>query len=355
MATSTAPMSNPPLPANRADVIQIGFLLLPEFPIYALIPAIEALRIANQNHGSRIFDWRIIAVEGNSVPAGNGMSLSADLTIDDVPWFPTVLVFGGNHPLQHLSKKVLNWLRKLARHGSVLGAIDTGAFALAEAGLLKDHQVTLHWESITTFRERYPDIQVTEQLYCIDRDRISCSGGHATLDMLLCLIQRLHSAALAQVVANAFVCKGLRPETEPQRNAEERSSRDLHSPISRILQDMEANISNPLSAQHLAKRAGVSVRVLSRVLGARVGEPPMRHYRKIRLQAARNSLFYSDLPIQDIAHSCGFASPEVFSRTFKDHFGLSPREFRRQFASDALKRFRPELDQQLRSSNLPRQ
>jgi AraC family carnitine catabolism transcriptional activator len=277
------------------------------------------------------------------------MLLTADLTIDEVPWFPTVLVFGGNHPLQHLSKKVLNWLRKLARHGGVLGAIDTGAFALAEAGLLKDYQVTVHWESITTFRERYPDIAVSEQLYCFDRDRITCSGGHATLDMVLSLIQRLHSAGLAQIVANAFVCKAIRPESEPQRSTEDQLGRDLHSPISRILNDMEEHIGSPLSAQHLAKRAGVSVRALSRVLGARVGEPPMRYYRKIRLQAARNSLFYSDLPIQDIAHSCGFASPEVFSRTFKDHFGMSPREFRRQFATDALKRFRPELDHQLKS------
>jgi len=346
---STFPTAGLPLPTGRSDVVQLGFLLLPEFPLYALVPAIEALRIANQNHGTRLFDWRIISVEGSSVQAGNGMSLTADATIDDIHRFPTVLVFGGNHPLQHLSKKVLNWLRKLARHGSVLGAIDTGAFALAEAGLLKDHRVTMHWESVTTFRERYPDIHVTEQVYCIDRDRITCSGGHATLDMVLDLITRHHSPGLAQIVADAFVCGAIRQETEPQRSAETHMTRDALSPLSRILSDMEENIGTPLSAQTLAKRAGVSIRALNRVLGARVGEPPMRYYRKIRLQAARNSLFYSDMPIQDIAHSCGFASPEVFSRTFKDHFGVSPREFRRQFATDELKRFRPERDQQLKS------
>ncbi|MFN0193073.1 MAG: helix-turn-helix domain-containing protein, partial [Aestuariivirga sp.] len=79
----------------------------------------------------------------------------------------------------------------------------------------------------------------------------------------------------------------------------------------------------------------------------RLGESPMSYYRKIRLQAAKNALFYSDVAIQDVATSCGFASPEVFSRTFKKHFGVSPREFRHHFASDELRRFRPELDHRL--------
>jgi AraC-like DNA-binding protein len=79
----------------------------------------------------------------------------------------------------------------------------------------------------------------------------------------------------------------------------------------------------------------------------RTGEPPMRYYRKVRLQAARNALFYSESPIQDIGLSCGFSSPEVFSRTFRMHFGMSPREFRQKFAREELSRYRPELELQL--------
>lgn len=340
--------TGPALPVDRSNVVQIGLLLLPEFPLYALVPVIEALRIANQNHGTKLFDWRLISVEEKAVQAGNGMSLSVDATTESVSWLPTVLVFSGNHPTQHLSKKLLNWLRKLARHGSVLGAIDTGAFALAEAGLLEGHEVTLHWESVATFRERYPRVAVCEQLFCVDRDRITCSGGHATLDMVLHLIAVHHGQALAQIVANAFVCQGIRQGIEPQRAPVEQMNADLNSPIGRILSDMEENIAKPLSAQQLAKRAGVSTRSLSRILHERIGEPPMRYYRKLRLQSARNSLFYSDMAVQDVAQACGFDSPEVFSRTFKEHFGMSPSEFRRRYASDELQRFRPELDQELR-------
>jgi len=341
------------LKRDDSDIIRFGFLLLPEFPLYALVPAMEALRIANQYHGRKLYDWLLISECGTSVRSGNGMSLSVDETIADVNSLPTVLVFGGNHPMQHLSKRLLNWLRRLARHGCVMGGIDTGTFALAEAGLLDDHEVTMHWESVSTFKERYPGIKVCERLYKIDDDRITCAGGHATLDLMLGLIAKRHGAALAQIVANAFVAHRPRSETEPQRIEPRLLTGDSNSPLTRIFQDMEQNIQTPLSAQALAKRAGVSVRALSRLLHDRIGESPMSYYRKIRLQAARNALFYSDIAIQDIAASCGFASPEVFSRTFKDHFGLSPREFRQRFTSDELKRFRPELDQQLVSFTKP--
>ncbi len=335
------------LKQDDSDVIRFGFLLLPEFPLYALVPAMEALRIANQNHGRKLYDWILMSEDGPSVRSGNGMSLSVDATIAEVSWLPTVLVFGGNHPTQHLSKRLLNWLRRLARHGGVMGGIDTGTFALAEAGLLDDHEVTMHWESVSTFRERYPGIRVSEQLFEIDEGRMTCAGGHATLDLMLALIAKRQGLALAQVVANAFVAHRPRNETEPQRLSPRIVSSDINSPVTRILQDMEKNIQAPLSAQVLAKRAGVSVRALSRLLHDRLGESPMSYYRKIRLQAARNALFYSDVAIQDVAATCGFASPEVFSRTFKDHFGVSPREFRHRFATDELRRFRPELEQKL--------
>ena len=85
----------------------------PNFPLYALVPAMEALRIANQNHGRKLYDWILIAENDASVRSGNGMSLSVDATIADVASLPNVLVFGGNHPIQHLSKRLLNWLRRL--------------------------------------------------------------------------------------------------------------------------------------------------------------------------------------------------------------------------------------------------
>lgn len=340
---STLTMPGP----SESEIVRFGFLLLPEFPIYALIPAIEALRLANQNRGRKLYSWHLFSTDGRPVKAGNGMSLPVEAAVADVPWFPTVFVFGGNHPTQHLSKRLLNWLRRLARHGAVLGAVDTGVFALAEAGLLDGYRVTSHWEVMSTFRDQHPEISVTEQLYVIDRDRITCAGGIATLDLMLHLIARRHGPGLGQIVANGFAAQRIRRDSEPQRLLAQHLSGDSHSPFTRILHDMEENLKTPLPARELARRAGISVRALTRILRDRVGESPMRYYLKVRLQAARNSLFYSDIPIQDVAISCGFSSPEVLSRSFRVHFGMSPREFRQQVASEQLRRFRPELEQQI--------
>jgi AraC-like DNA-binding protein len=113
--------------------------------------------------------------------------------------------------------------------------------------------------------------------------------------MMLHLIARRHGPALAQVIANGFVAQRMRCEAEPQRPAIEQITGDSRAPLTRVLHDMEENLAVPLSARELARRAGISVRALGRVINVRVGQSPMRYYRKVRLQAARNASFYSDI------------------------------------------------------------
>ena len=332
---------------DHAVVEPFGFLLLPEFPLYALIPALESLRIANQNAGQRLFSGHLFSLDGRPVAAGNGMTLVPERAIAEVPFFPTVIVCGGNHPLKHVDRKALAWLRHLERHGARLGAIDTGAFALAAAGLLDGHRVTLHWEALALFREHYPDVAACEQLYVVDRNRVTCAGGTAALDMMLHLIELRHGRDLAQIVANGFVHGRIRRPAEEQRYSVDDLAGHVDPRLGRVVRAMEANIEAPLGRSELAARAGTSVRQMERLVRARFGDTPMRYYLKVRLQAARNHLFYGEMPVQDIAAACGFSSPAVLSRTFRAHFGISPREFRSQFSGDELRRFRPEIRQQL--------
>lgn len=334
-------------PARADEVDQIGFLLLPQFPIYALILALESLRVANQNAGRRLFSTHLFSLDGAAVPAGNGMTVMPERAIAEVPFFPTVIVCAGNEPVQHITRGLLNWLRRLERHGALLGALDTGTFALAAAGLLDGHQVTLHWEAIQLFREHHPDIAVREQLYVFDRNRMTCAGGIATLDMMLHLIAMRHGRDLAQIVANGFVHGRVRRDAEQQRVSADDAFGHVDPRLARVVRAMEDNLETPLGARELAAAAGISVRQLERLIRDRFGDTPMRYYLKLRLQAARNHLFYGDMAIQDIAAACGFSSPSVLSRTFRAHFGLSPRAFRSQFSGDQLSRFRPEIRQRL--------
>lgn len=324
----------------------IGFLLLPEFPAYAFVLASEALRVANQNAGARLFSAYLITADGKPVSAGNGMTITPDLGIADAPFLPTVIVFACNHPEDHARRATLNWLRRLDRHGALLGAVDTGQFVLAKAGLLDGYTVTLHWEAMSLFREHYPEIELRETLFAIDRNRITCAGGVATLDMMLHLIAGRHGRALAEVVANGLVHGRIRNDGESQRATAEDALGVVNQRLASIIHAMEAHLETPLTTEALALRAGISVRQIERLMRETLGETPSRYYLKLRLQAARNHLFYGNMPIQEISRACGFSSPSVLSRAFRHHFGVSPREFRRQFSADRLERFRPELRRQ---------
>ena len=213
-----APKTQHPKPnPHPAQTERIGFLLMPEFPVYAFVLAIEALRVANQNAGERLFSSHLLTSDGRPVAAGNGMTVVPDLAIADAPFLPTVIVFAGNHPEKHIKRALLAWLRRLDRHGALIGAVDTGQFALAKAGLLDGFTVALHWEAMALFKEHYPHIEVRETLFAIDRNRITCAGGMATLDMMLHLVANRHGRALAEVVANGLVHGRIRHDGERQR------------------------------------------------------------------------------------------------------------------------------------------
>ena len=101
---------------------RIGFFLIPEFPIYAVIPAAETLRIANQNSGRALFDWRFVSADERPVKSGSGMLVTPEAVLDHPPDLDTLIVCAGNQPMQHLDRRLLNWLRRLDRHGVRLGA-----------------------------------------------------------------------------------------------------------------------------------------------------------------------------------------------------------------------------------------
>src|SRR5262249_9959142 len=188
---------------------------------------------------------------------------------------------------------------------------------------------------------RYPQIAVVEQLFVIGERRLTCAGGTAALDMMLELIRRRHGAPLAQVVVDGFVTQRMRQAAEPQRLSPAGPSGWTDARLGRVVDLMKQHLQSPLRAGELAGRAGITDRALNRLIKHRTGETPMRYYRKMRLAAARNALFYSELPIQDVAASCGFSSASVFCRVFRSQFGLSPREYRRQITPEQLRRFTP--------------
>lgn len=318
-----------------------NFILQPEFPLYALVLASEALRIANQNSGRELFRWRFVSETGDPVRASNGLWISADVSLQTMPRADFTFVFEGNLPTQRNSRKLLNQLRAAARFGAVVGAVDTGAFALAQAGLLGEKGAVLHWEAVPTFKEGFPQIPAHGQIFRFEGQRITCAGGVATLDMMLDLIGRLKSPTLASEVANALVHVARSAET-PQR-PDDRPRPAKRALSDRIVAAMERNLDFPLTLDALAADLDVSTKTVLRECRRNFTETPMRLYLRIRLQAARNMLFYEEFGIKEVATACGFSYPSVFSRAFHAQFGMTPREFRLSFRREQNQAYRPEV------------
>jgi AraC family carnitine catabolism transcriptional activator len=329
---------------RKSEIPHFNFLLQPEFPLNALILASDALRIANQNSDRTVFSWTFSSESGEAVRASNGMWFSVDCSIQDMPVGSVYLIFEGNLPTQKNSPKLLGQLRQAARFGAVIGAVDTGSFALAQAGLIgreNSPETVLHWEAVPAFQERFPSARPLNQIYMLSDTRFQCAGGVATLDMMLEIISRLEGEELANEVANALVHS--RRDSKVKQRSDGLIDTENASLTGKLIALMEKNLDFPLGLSELADTLGVPSRTLSHICRQVFGESPMRIYLRIRLQAARNFLFYEEFSIADVSTACGFSYPTIFSRAFKVQFNLTPREFKSRIRKNQNMSIRPEI------------
>lgn len=322
----------------RPEPRVVHFLLLPDFPLYAVVPATEALRIANQNAGRALYDWQYVSARGGAVRAANGMSIEATLPIASGIVPHCLIICSGNEPTQHLGRTVLAWVRQLAAHGTMLGALDTGVFTLAAAGVIRDRKVTLHWEAIPVFRDAFPAVDVVEQVFVIDRDIVTAAGGVASLDLMLALISSAHGARLAQVVTDAFIHGQLRPPETPQRTG---MAPDEQTIFHRAMRLMSQHVEFRLGLNEICDMLHISRRCLERAFLKHAGRSPAATYLDIRLEVAREQLFYSCNSIAHIAEVTGFQSDAHFCRAFRSKFGASPTALRQTFQGDYRRKYYP--------------
>lgn len=325
---------------DEIRIPRFHLVLQSEFPINALILATEALRIANQNSGRQLFEWSLVSADGEDVRASNGMWLSVDESLEELTAADYCFVFDGNLPTTNKSAQLLAKLRELHRQGTTLVGIDTGGFALTEADVTSA-AVVVHWEAASTYQEHFSRMPVGDQLYQIDASIISCAGGVATLDLMLELIKRHYDELLSIEVANALV-HPIRDARQPQRALvphlnEKRSFSD------RLVTLLENHLDFPLSVSEIASRLSVSTSTLERHCHRHFSCSPMQLYLGLRLQGARNYLFYEDSSIKEVSIAFGFSSPGVFSRTFKHYFGLTPSDFRRSIREKQVGTRLPEI------------
>jgi AraC family carnitine catabolism transcriptional activator len=333
-------MKRPAKPAPALPSQRIGFLLLPDFPQICLAAAIEPLFIANWLAGAELYCWETLSLDGRPVRASNGTSVAVDGAVsEDLRFDALFLLASFDVKRQTGDRKLRAWLRRVARHGAVMGAIETGAELLAAAGLLEGQPVAIHWDNLQGFQERHDNAQAVPQLYTMTPGRLTCAGGSAVFDMMLAWIRARHGDALAAEIAGHLLLDRIRAPEEPQPvpGAEPRQIAD---PVLRqVLALMEQTIEEPLPCPAIAERVGLSMRQLQRLFDRKTGMSPARHYMQIRLSKAHALLQQTDLGVTEIAMSAGFGSLEHFSRVYRARFGIAPSRDRRQIvAAPAMRR-----------------
>lgn len=320
-------MSDGPQPAH------VGFLLIPDFALLAYASAIEPLRAANKLSGRDLYRWSHVSIDGLPAQASNGVSIQADCGVGDEARFDYVFVCAGGNPAAFQHAPTFAWLRQLARRGVKLGGVSGGPYVLARANVLSGFRFTIHWEHAPAFLEDYPDLDLRRSLYEIDRDRLTCSGGTAPLDMLHAVIAREHGSELALAVSEWFLQTHVREGAGPQRMPLRERLGISHAPLLRVVGRMEQSLENPVPREELARTAGVSLRQLERLFRLHLGRSLGEHYLGLRLDRARDLLRQTTLSVLEIALACGFASASHFSRAYRARFGHAPRAERTPSAS----------------------
>lgn len=305
----------------------IAFLLIPRFSMIALFSALEPLRVANRFAGE-VFSWRFVSMDGEAVIASNGIPVSVSASLEEIGRPDVVFACASYEHEAGMVRPVLNELRRLARNGALLGAVDTGAFLLAGARVLDGYRATCHWETLPAFRESYPEIDVADETYVLDRGRMTASGGAAALDMMLDWLGSIESEALAQKVADTLVHTRHLNHPGEARVPVGTRYRVGDARLVKAIRLMEEHVEDKLTLKDVAATTGLSDRQLERLFHRHLQTTPVGFYRQLRLDRAQRLLTYSRLSVRDVALATGFSTLAEFSRAFKQKYGRPPSHAR---------------------------
>ncbi|MDR6180533.1 transcriptional regulator GlxA family with amidase domain [Pseudomonas sp. SORGH_AS 211] len=321
-------MSPVPTSSQARAVQSIGFLLLDNFTLISLASAVEPLRMANQLSGRELYRWCTLSLDGRPVRASDGLQITPDSAVSAAPVMDMVIVCGGVGIQRSVSREHCTWLQSQARQGRKLGAVCTGSWALARAGLLDGYDCSVHWETLAALQEAYPRVVLSTRLFTIDRNRCTASGGTAPMDMMLHLIGREHGRELSAAISEMFIYERIRNEQDHQRVPLKHMLGTNQPKLQEIVALMEANLEEPIDLDELAVYVDVSRRQLERLFQKYLHCSPSRYYLKLRLIRARQLLKQTTLSIIEVASVCGFVSTPHFSKCYREYFGIPPRDER---------------------------
>lgn len=228
-------------------------------------------------------------------------------------------------------------LREAHRRGARIAGLCSGAFLLAEAGLLDGRSATTHWMYAEELRRRHPAVRVEEDaLYIDEGDVLTSAGSAAAIDLCLHIVRSDHGAAAAAEIGRRMVVAPHREGGQSQY-APDPPPRRGRSGLAPVLDWATERLHEPLTVPRLADRAGMSTRTFGRRFAEEVGTTPLAWLNRLRLARARELLETTDLPVAAIAERSGLGSEERVRRYFARHLGTTPSAYRRAFGAEGAR------------------
>ena len=240
-----------------------------------------------------------------------------------------LIVCGGEKIAESATESIENYLCFLDEKGIALGSLCTGAYILAKAGLLEDYRFTIHWEDIASIRTHFPDLQVTDDIYEIDRNRFTCAGGTTPIDMFHHIISLQYGRELASDISEIILVDHIRSMSERQKIPIIQKIGVKQPKLAEIVSLMEVNLEFPLTTTEISELLNVSKRHIERLFRLYLNTAPTRYYLDLRLRYARRLLLQSEDRISEIAKLSGFTTSVHFSQTYRKKYGISPNKERR--------------------------
>ncbi|MDA0572568.1 GlxA family transcriptional regulator [Burkholderia gladioli] len=332
----------PDLPASLLSAdpaptrLRFGIVLLPNFTLTAFSGFVDMLRLsADDGDYSKPVRcaWSVIGDTLAPVRASCGIQITPWETFDagGEPYDYVVVVGGLLHSGPQASPEALQFIRRAAEGGANVVGICTGVFALMRAGVLDAHRICVSWFHYWDFIERFPNVDaerlIADRLFVIDRRRITCSGGRASIDVAAAILLRHFDHATVQKALRILLVGEMQKGNAPQPHPPGLEPA-THPKVKRAILLMEQHVGRALPLDELACKLDLSARQLERLFKAETGKSPQAFAKQVRLRTAAWLLTSSDRTVADIATSCGFSDASHLGREFRKQFGVTPAAYR---------------------------
>jgi transcriptional regulator GlxA family with amidase domain len=324
------------MPDQPTPRLRIGFILARRFTLSAFANFVDVLRLAaDEGDRSRPIHctWRVLSATMSPIASSCGISVQPEERLGDPTRFDYIVVVGGLiEAIEQLHPEYVAFLRRAAKAKVGIVGVCTGAFILHRAGLMQGYRCCVHWFHHEDFLEQFEGITpISNQIFVVDRDRLTCSGGASTAHLAAYLVDRHIGRAAAQKSLHILIIDDQMAGEMPQPGTPlELSTRDPL--VRKALHLFQQNMDAPPSVDAIAGQLGVSRRKLERHFRGALDISPAEASLAIRLSHARNMLARSAASIASIAAHTGFCDASHFIRVFRERVGRTPQAYRREAA-----------------------